>query len=44
MKSRRNSSTKAEKQIFVAKTVKEIKLQLAGNGLRPVFTEIELKN
>ena len=35
------SSNKAEKQMFEAKTVIEIKLQYAGNGLLPVFRETE---
>ena len=42
MKSRRNSNNKAKKKIFVAKTVKDIKLQFTGKGFRPVFTETEL--
>ena len=33
MKSRSNSCNKAEKQLFEAKTIIEIILQLTGNGL-----------
>ena len=36
-----NSGSKAEKQMFKAKFVVQIKLQLTGNGLWPVFTETE---
>ena len=43
MKSRSNSSNKAEKQISEAKIVIEIKLYFAGNGLWPVFIETDLQ-
>ena len=38
MKSGSNSSNKANKQIFEARNVKEIKLPFNENGLRLVFT------
>ena len=43
MKTRSNSSNKAEKQIFEDKTVKQIKLQITGNGFRHEFTETLLQ-
>ena len=43
MKSRSNSSNKVENQMFETRTVQMINLRLAGNCLRPVFTETEIK-
>ena len=38
-----NSGNKAEKQMFEAKTVIKIKLELTGKGLWPVFTGTDLQ-
>ena len=43
MKSRSNSSNKAEKQMLEAKTVIEIKKNFTGKGSSHVFTDTELQ-